>query len=334
MILVWSQLGLKRRNPPDVLLVGTDPILSVLIAPVWRILHPRTKIVHWCFDLYPEAAYADGILRQGSLIARAIEGLLRLSYPVCDRIVDIGPCMRALLARYTTSVPFDTLVPWALSEPEAALDTAEDERAMIFGDVKLALLYSGTMGRAHSYDELLSLLRTMKGASVHLAFSVQGNREQHLRDAIQPTDTNISLVPFATPLQLETRLASADVHIVSLHPGWTGTVVPSKFFGALAVGRPVLFCGSRQSGIARWIEQFQVGWVLDPDGDSDISIDLMTWAADRNAVSTMRSHCHAVYTEHFSRNTVTTQWHHLLTELSCSHAVYEDLEPTLSTHEK
>ena len=30
-------------------------------------------------------------------------------------------------------------------------------------------------------------------------------------------------------------------------------MVPSKFFGALSMGRPVLFCGSPDSDIAYWI---------------------------------------------------------------------------------
>ena len=91
MIVSWSLCALRRENRPDVIVLGTDPILSVLIAPVWRFLSPRTKIVHWCFDLYPEAAYADGILVHGGVISRVLNFLLKRSYQTCDLIVDIGP---------------------------------------------------------------------------------------------------------------------------------------------------------------------------------------------------------------------------------------------------
>ena len=30
------------------------------MAPVLRRLFPRAAIVHWCFDLYPEAITAEG----------------------------------------------------------------------------------------------------------------------------------------------------------------------------------------------------------------------------------------------------------------------------------
>ena len=83
-----------------------------------------------------------------------------------------------------------------------------------------------------------------------------------LKSAVKESGAPISFAPFASEDQLQARLSAADVHIVTLHHGWTGTVVPSKFFGALAMGRPVLFIGAADSAIARWIEQFGVGWVL------------------------------------------------------------------------
>ena len=315
MIVSWSLCALRRENRPDVILLGTDPILSVLIAPVWRLLRPRTKIVHWCFDLYPEAAYADGILVNGGGISRVLHFLLKRSYHACDVIVDIGPCMRVLLARYSPGSASATLVPWALSEPPAVVPTPSVMRQPIFGSARLALMYSGTMGRAHSYQDLLELMRTLRSESAHLALSVQGNREQQLREALNEEDTNVSIIPFASSSELELRLATADVHVVSLHPTWTGTVVPSKFFGALAVGRPVLFCGSRESGIARWIEQHDVGWVLEPGNAAEIAILLSAWADNSEEISSTKCRCHAVYREFFSRQTTTEQWHELLGSL-------------------
>ncbi len=158
MIAAWSLLAFRRgKRQPDVVLVGTDPILSVLVAGVIRFLNPRIKLVHWAFDLYPEAAVADGLFREESFLIRTIKRFLRWSYRACDLIVDIGPCMRRRIAEYLPapvsrfaprngaldprethnasvddpdSAPFRgaksdtgpraaTLVPWALAEPAA-----------------------------------------------------------------------------------------------------------------------------------------------------------------------------------------------------------------------
>ena len=99
MILAWSFTAFRRR--PDVLIVGTDPILSVLVALPWKLIRPRTRIIHWCFDLYPDAAEAGGLIQPGGWISRIARWLTHRAYRRCDDLVDIGACMRARLTNDT-----------------------------------------------------------------------------------------------------------------------------------------------------------------------------------------------------------------------------------------
>src|SRR5207244_6680862 len=61
MILSWCALLVFRSKEklPDVLVIGTDPVLSVLVAWVVKRLRPSARIVHWCYDLDPAASVAD-----------------------------------------------------------------------------------------------------------------------------------------------------------------------------------------------------------------------------------------------------------------------------------
>ncbi len=315
MIFRWSFLAITHRPKPNVIIIGTDPILSVLIAIVWRFFQPNVIIAHWCFDLYPEAAYPDGLLDRGSVIARLMEALLKRAYLACDLVVDIGPCMRELLLQYDAALPIATLVPWALDEPEHVLPISLAERQLIFKDAPIALLYTGSFGRAHSYESLLKLVRIVRSEGVHLAFSVRGNRVSALRAAVQPEDVNVSFVPFAASENLADRLACADVHVVSLRNDWTGAIVPSKSFGALAIGRPLLFCGDRRSSIAQWIEQYQVGWVLTEDNASVVAASVISLVNDPDATRQMNERCQRVYRENFSREVMLEGWNRKLTEL-------------------
>ena len=65
---------------------------------------------------------------------------------------------------------------------------------------------------------------------------------------------------FGSESELLLRLEAADIHLLSLRDEWSGIVVPSKFFGSLAVGRPVLYAGPSDSDIAHWIRALDVGW--------------------------------------------------------------------------
>ena len=315
MNVAWSLAALGKHRDADVLITGTDPILSVLTAGIWKRLRPGTRLAHWCFDLYPEVAVAEGLLNGKNPAVRGIKRLLKSAYGVLDLNVDIGACMRKRLDSYGSNAAKATLVPWALSEPDAALDVDREERQAVFGNVSLAMMYSGNFGRAHAHEELLLLARALRGENAKLCFSVRGNRERELRAAVSPQDTNVTFVPFAPQARLQQRLSAADLQMVSLRPEWTGLVIPSKFFGALAVGRPVLFSGSPDSAIADWIVEHGVGWVLSRNNLEEVADQLRRFSRDPTACAEMFAHCHAVYQQHFCESVVVDEWNQELRRL-------------------
>jgi colanic acid biosynthesis glycosyl transferase WcaI len=318
MIARWSLLAF-RPNPPAAIIVGTDPILSVTVAIVWRLVRPRTQILHWVFDLYPEAAYADGLLAPEGIFANLLAKLLRRAYAACDALIDIGPCMRARLGAYPLNARRETIVPWALEEPAAVLPDAPEEREQIFGSTRIAMLYSGNFGRAHQFEDFLALARALHNEDAIFAFSVRGNREEELANAIAgvsaETSCPVRLVPFAPQERLLDRLAAPDIHLLSLIPSWTGLVVPSKFFGALAAGRPVLFSGSPDSSIAEWIMTFDLGWVLTPENVESIAAQVVSYVNDEARVVATKQRCRAVYQAYFSREASLDHMHTLLVDL-------------------
>jgi colanic acid biosynthesis glycosyl transferase WcaI len=303
MILRWSLLAITLRPRPDVLLVGTDPILSLSVARIWKVFSPGTKVVHWCHDIYPEAAIADGLLPRRSLLTRFFAALMGSAYRRCSLIVDLGPCMRALLLKYPSPAQRETIVPWAFEEPDAPLPIAVSERLAVFGTARLALLYSGSFGRAHSYKEILDLAELLHPRGVKLAFSVRGKRQEELKKAVEQRNADVGFVPFASSDKLQDRLACADIHVVTLRSDWTGMVVPSKFFGALAAGRPVLFVGGADSSLARWIREFEIGWVLTSENLHQVSEQLLSFMESTEKIAAMQRRCFTVYQQFFSRAT-------------------------------
>jgi hypothetical protein len=311
MIAAWSLMALDPRIRPDVIVVGTDPILSLVIVLPWRLLRPRVRVAHWCFDLYPEAAIAAGLIDQSSWLNGAIRQVLSWSYARCNLIVDIGICMRRRLDAYGSSARKETIAPWALVEPAEPATADPTERQILFRDARIALLYSGNFGQAHSWQGIPELAEALYQRGGKIVFSVRGNAVEALRKAMQESHAAVDFAPFASDEVLQTRLGSADVHIVSLREEWTGTVVPSKFFGALAIGRPVLFLGSPDSAIARWIEEFQVGWVLTRENLSMVVRDIVLSLQPATKIQFF-THCHKIYRKNFCRERALDRWSQLL----------------------
>lgn len=330
----WLRLAFHPGTKPDVILVGTDPLMAAGIVPWLKLLRPKAKFVHWCFDLYPEAAVADNLLSGNSILTRAVRLLMKISYGQCGLVADIGSCMRERLGVYNTKKSA-TLTPWALEEPPHPLPYDMSERAALFGQASLCLLYSGNLGRAHEFYLTLKLARILRDNAV-FSYSARGSRLADLKKAKNPEDFNLRFTEMVSPEKLSARLCAPDVHLVSLRPEWTGTVVPSKFFGALAVGRPVLFEGALDSSIARWIQEYGVGWVLSlsdcsiasagkkggpqaeewrPANLEEVAEDLISFSKDEKRKQKMFGHCWDVYQAHFSKKIVLDAWNSELRSL-------------------
>jgi hypothetical protein len=184
-------------------------------------------------------------------------------------------------------------------EPQEPVVIDVKERQQLFGNAKLGLLYSGNFGRAHFAEPIPRLSRQLSQYEGKIAFSIKEREVPKLKAQMEKANTSILFAPFASAANLESRLSAADVHIVSLRESWTGTVVPSKFFGALAIGRPVLFLGSRDSAVAKWNVVRRLG----------------SLAGDEDAKNRLFHHCHAVYHENFSRRGALDRWDQILRSL-------------------
>jgi glycosyltransferase involved in cell wall biosynthesis len=174
----------------------------------------------------------------------------------------------------------------------------------------LGLLYSGNLGKAHEYELFLQLARLVLplDPGIRFTFAGRGNRFEELQSELRQDDTNIRLAGFASEDELERRLAAADIHLLSLRADWDGIVVPSKFFGSLAVGRPVLYLGSRESDIGSWIREFDCGLILDPENVQDTAQELLQLAEDQQRLSTWQENAFKAYRDWFSKEKVMHGW--------------------------
>jgi glycosyltransferase involved in cell wall biosynthesis len=312
----------------DAAVVGSDPAFAPLIALGLRVLRPRAALALWSFDLYPEAIAAEGASRAADVLSPPARMLMSAAYRRYDALVDIGPRMRERLAEHApvstkSGAPFrqETLVPWALKEAAAPVPVDTATRAALFPRAKLALIYSGTMGRAHDFEAFVRLARACRaraGDAVSFCFCARGNRYEELRRAVASDDSNIAFAPFADEQTLEARLAAADFHLVSLRPDWAGLVVPSKFFASLAVGRPVLYAGPADSEIARWIAEHDLGIHLTDDNADAVADRLCRLADDPNlpgGLARWRENALGVYQRQWSRTITNDRWNALLREL-------------------
>jgi len=294
--------------------IGSDPSFAASLAIPLRAAWPRTPLLHWCLDVFPDAGEAEwtGATRLLSPPARAV---MSAAYRCCDVVVDLGPCMRRRLEAYGGSPARETLTPWALVEPEAPAPPDPTVRRELFGDAAVGLLYAGSMSRSHDFASLLELARACRaraGDRIALCFACTGTNLPALKAAVRPDDSNVRFAAFADETTIQRRFEAADFHLGSLRPDFTGIVVPSKFFAALAAARPFIFAGAADASIAGWIREYGVGLVLEPGRAADVAARLATLAGDPGALHAMRDVALATYRRHFAKQLINDRWAELL----------------------
>ena len=123
--------------------------------------------------------------------------------------------------------------------------------------------YSGNLGRAHMPEAIAELItRTRSIDHLKWLFIGSGHGLVRLKTLLNDKE-NVVFQPYQPRERLSESLSAADAHLVSLIPACEGLIVPSKFYGILAVDRPAIFLGSPVGAIAREITRLGKGIVLD-----------------------------------------------------------------------
>lgn len=279
---------LTRASRRSVVVALTDPPLISVVAALATTLR-RARLVNWLQDLFPEVAEALG-MRPLRLLRRPRDWSLRRA----RRNVVLGERMagRVPNARVIHNWADGDLHP--MPRPHEARFVAG---------------YSGNLGRAHDADTILGAMRLLP--DVRFVFTGGGAQLDRVR---REAGTNVSFRPYAPREQLSESLSSADVHLVSLRPALEGLIVPSKFYGILAVARPVIFIGARDGELARLIDAHGCGAVVEQGDAEGLARILGELANDRERAAGMGRRGRALYLERFAPARAFAEWEHVLEE--------------------
>jgi colanic acid biosynthesis glycosyl transferase WcaI len=268
-LLLLKALQLPRH---DIVVTKTDPPMLMILGPALKYLK-GVKTIHWAQDLYPDVAEEVGVLQKGGILSKGLRLLSTTSLRSHDAIISVGRCMTERLEdRGVSSTKIRTIPNIGIEKsiiPNPRFPNAFRERHGL-GDA-FVIMYSGNMGRAHEFSTILEaalLLQRSGETGILFLFVGDGPSKPRLQNEVLRLGLkNVRFLASEAEKTLSESLAAADLHLVSMKYGMEGAVVPSKFYGVLAAGRPCLFIGSEDSEVARVILELGVGTVI-PVGDA------------------------------------------------------------------
>jgi len=276
---VAAHAALRELPPADVVLALTSPPMIALLA-VWQRQLARTgddrpvAFVHHLMDLYPDAAIAMDVMRPTSALARATGRLTRLTLDRADGIVYLGDDMAELVARrYGVRVDdprVSIVTPWADGRELTPLSPDANPLRRELGLAgTFNVVYSGNLGMAHDAETMADAVdATAHDHGLRWVFIGDGRRMNGMRDRAERSGwPHARFLPYQPREQLNWSLNLADVHLTSQLPAFTGIVVPSKLFGAMAVGKPSIMVGPADAEVSRVLTRNDAGLVV-PVGDA------------------------------------------------------------------
>lgn len=310
---------LRRVQPGTIVVAMTDPPL--LGWGAWLTARARgAAIVHWVQDVYPEIAIA----LSGQRWLGVLYPFRNAAWRRADGCVVVGADMADLLADAGVARERIHVIPNrapAGVRSLAPLEAAPLRRAWDL-EGKFVVAYSGNLGRVHDLDPILDVAAARRDdARVVFLFIGDGPQRARLEEAARERAlANVQFRPSQPRSHLAETLAVADLHLVTLRAGCERFVFPSKFHGAVAANRPMLFIGPATAEPARLIREHQVGFAFTRDETAAAAATVGRLAADPGEMAALAGRVRALAATHEATARWAEAWNAVFQHVAAGHA--------------
>jgi colanic acid biosynthesis glycosyl transferase WcaI len=273
--------------PCDAIMAMTDPPFQGIVGAVVALLKGRPYVYN-VRDMYPDMAVGGSIVEPGRL-ARIWENLHRWALRRAKRVIVLGEDMRArivdkgvdparvLVVRDGTAIlPQDTPLPAV--DPEVV-------RA-IRGRFSFVLVHAGNLGFYGAWNTLVTAARSLANEGVGLVFVGDGAQRSQI-EAAAVGSSNIRFLDFFPGSKISSVLEAADAHVITVKLGLEGVVVPSKMYGILAAGKPIVAVAPEETDVVSLGVRRGFAIAADPDRPAEVASVVRALASDPTKLKAM-----------------------------------------------
>ena len=320
-VSLWRRvLAIARRG--DIVVAKTDPPLASI--PAMRAARRRgALLVNWLQDIYPEVAIELGVPLVKGPVGRILSRLRNASFEAAQLNVVVGDRMGEYLVSHGIARNrIQVIHNWSDDDQISSVTNSDNSLRREWGlSNKFVVGYSGNLGRAHEFDTVLAAAEKLRdNPRIVFVFIGAGHRIDELARQVKARglSSTFRFFPYQDRELLKYSLCVPDIHWISLNPAVEGLIVPSKFYGIAAAGRPTIAITARDGEIARLVDQYQCGIVIEP-GDADALAQALTrLSTDTASIPAMGLRARAMLDARFTRRQAFDRWRNALDQLrSC-----------------
>lgn len=304
----------------DIVVAKTDPPLVSVVAmsPVQR---SGARLVNWLQDVYPETAEVLHVPLVRGPVAAGLAALRNRSLRQAEATVVVGERMAQRVAGLGAPAGRIHVIPnWCNDEEIRPIAADENPLRRQWGLTdKFIIGYSGNLGRAHDYATVLDAAERLRHAP-RLVFLMIGGGKRFAELAAAVNRRGLEgvfrFMPYQDQSMLRQSLGLPDLHWLSLNPGLEGLLLPSKFYGIAAAGKPMIFVGDTNGELARLVTQHGCGLAIAPGDAATLAEVLQRWSNAPATIAQMGLRARAMLDAHYSRRQGLARWRQLLDRLA------------------
>ena len=256
--------------------ISQPPVFGGILGVIGKIVK-HAKFIYNIQDFNPEQVNAVEYTRSRAMIATMMAAD-KISCRAADKIVLVGRDMvDTLKNRFDKNMPPYCVINNWIDENEITPLPAEDPGVLEFREKygltgKFVFMYSGNIGLYYDLEKIMRVLLRFRGRD-DLVFAFAGGgaildrlvafRNKHHMD-------NVLFIPYQEKRRLIYSLNAADIHWVVNAKGIKGVSVPSKLYGIMAAGKPVIGLLEEGTEARMIIEDSRCGFVDDPGNENSI----------------------------------------------------------------
>jgi glycosyltransferase involved in cell wall biosynthesis len=204
---------------------------------------------------------------------------------------------------------------WALEEGVPADVARLREQWGLQG--KFVVGYSGNMGRAHRLDAVIDAAERLR-EDPRVAFLLVGDGAQRApleRRARELQLQNVVFQPFQPRERLRETLSLPEMHLVSLDARLEGLIVPSKFVGVIALGKPVIWLGEPHGELGAIVQRSGCGIAVAADDPVELAAGIASLAGDTQRLATLQAGATALWANRYQRQRALDRWLDVLRDM-------------------
>lgn len=302
-------LRLAKKN--DTIIAKTDPPLISVVAAIVALTR-RAKLINWIQDLFPEVAAALGVKGMKGPVFAVLRALRNWSLKIATVNVVIGELMaQRLCSQGIPSERITVIQNWADGDLIRPIAPEDNPLRQEWGlQDKFVVGYSGNLGRAHEFGTVLDAAENLK-PDPRIIFLIIGGGAQLEKIKAETSARGLDNFVFK-PYQPRERLAESlsvpDVHLISLKPELEGLIVPSKFYGIAAAGRPAIYIGDGEGEIALILQQNMAGFAVAQSQSQGLANTLNKLINKRSEASQTGINARSSLVNYYSRNIAISKW--------------------------